>query len=126
MASLRLTLRSLGVSHRSCPRFPLSRITSNTFRGFATNLSPPSKAVVYEQQGPPDQVTRSIPSPFNLLLLLWIFLILNQILPLVGYPSPGLVTSISLSSLSIRLVKDVIVRHRQHLLVFNVITLLGV
>ncbi|CAL9776687.1 unnamed protein product [Musa acuminata subsp. burmannicoides] len=63
MASLRLTLRSLGVSHRSCPRFPLSRITSNTFRGFATNLSPPSKAVVYEQQGPPDQVTRVIDLP---------------------------------------------------------------
>ncbi|RWW11445.1 hypothetical protein GW17_00024944 [Ensete ventricosum] len=57
MASLMLTLRSIGVSHRCCPRFPLSRITSSTFREFATNLSPPSKAVVYEQQGPPDQVT---------------------------------------------------------------------
>lgn len=32
-------------------------------RAFSTTLSPPSKAVVYEQHGPPDSVTRVINLP---------------------------------------------------------------
>lgn len=49
---------------------PLLNITLNdalnpraqtlSVRAFSTALSPPSKAVVYEQHGPPDSVTRSL------------------------------------------------------------------
>ncbi|WOK95523.1 hypothetical protein Cni_G04230 [Canna indica] len=63
MAVLRPTLKFIGASSLHCRLHPLSRIRSSAFRAFATNLSPPSKAVVYEQQGPPDQVTRVIDLP---------------------------------------------------------------
>lgn len=45
----------------------LARTQSLTVRAFsATVMSPPSKAVVYDRQGPPDSVTRSlfpVPNP---------------------------------------------------------------
>ncbi|KAF5184356.1 Enoyl-[acyl-carrier-protein] reductase protein [Thalictrum thalictroides] len=41
--------------------FPRYQTVSS--RGFNANMSPPSKAVVYDQQGPPDQVTRIINFP---------------------------------------------------------------
>lgn len=42
---------------------PLSRRRLLAFRSFAASLSPPSKAIVYEQHGPPDQVTKLIEVP---------------------------------------------------------------
>ncbi|KAJ6793648.1 putative alcohol dehydrogenase superfamily protein isoform X2 [Iris pallida] len=56
MASLRVTLRNLGSTRRSLQ----TRIFPSAVRSIATSLSPPSRAVVYEQHGPPDQVTRVI------------------------------------------------------------------
>ncbi|XP_068311541.1 enoyl-[acyl-carrier-protein] reductase, mitochondrial [Pyrus communis] len=41
----------------------LRRSQTLSVRAFSTNLSPPSKAVVYEQHGPPDRVTRVIELP---------------------------------------------------------------
>ncbi|CAB4313204.1 unnamed protein product [Prunus armeniaca] len=39
------------------------RTQTQSLRAFSTTLSPPSKAVVYEQHGPPDRVTRVIQLP---------------------------------------------------------------
>ncbi|XP_072975276.1 enoyl-[acyl-carrier-protein] reductase, mitochondrial [Typha angustifolia] len=64
MASLRLSARHLRASQLYNRDFSLPRISSSTFRAsFSTALSPPSKAVVYEQHGPPDQVLRVIDLP---------------------------------------------------------------
>ncbi|KAJ0987702.1 hypothetical protein J5N97_006058 [Dioscorea zingiberensis] len=64
MASLRSALQGLGASRRCSARpWFLTRIRANTFRAFSTNLSPPSRAFVYEQHGPPDQVLRMIDLP---------------------------------------------------------------
>ncbi|XP_074567921.1 enoyl-[acyl-carrier-protein] reductase, mitochondrial [Curcuma longa] len=59
----RLLLGSLIWSPLRSRCYPLSRLASSSFRAFATVLSPPSKAIVYEQHGPPDQVTRLIDLP---------------------------------------------------------------
>lgn len=54
MASVRLvTLRAL----------LLPRTETFTVRGFSTAMSPPSMAVVYDQHGPPDSVTRLVELP---------------------------------------------------------------
>ncbi|KAG6537564.1 hypothetical protein ZIOFF_002658 [Zingiber officinale] len=59
----RLLLGSLNSSPLRSQCYPLSRLASSSFRAFATKLSPPSKAIVYEQHGPPDKVTRLIDLP---------------------------------------------------------------
>ncbi|XP_020579742.1 probable trans-2-enoyl-CoA reductase, mitochondrial [Phalaenopsis equestris] len=49
---------------RHCPSpCTLSRNLSNTIRAFAAAASPPSKALVYEQHGSPDQVLRMVDLP---------------------------------------------------------------
>lgn len=59
MASARFALRGLGSLHRYY-RPPLLRTPAITVRAYAASLSPPSRAIVYEQHGPPDQVTRKV------------------------------------------------------------------
>ncbi|KAF6134927.1 hypothetical protein GIB67_002328 [Kingdonia uniflora] len=61
MASVRVgalkAFNGISLLHTPCNRTII-------FRAFAAaNMSPPSKAVAYEQHGPPDQVTRVIDLP---------------------------------------------------------------
>ncbi|XP_077213024.1 enoyl-[acyl-carrier-protein] reductase, mitochondrial-like isoform X1 [Tasmannia lanceolata] len=61
MGCVRLTLKLF--HSPSLRRYRTPGNPTVSIRAFASNLSPPSKAVVYEHHGPPDQVTRVIDLP---------------------------------------------------------------
>ncbi|PKA65890.1 putative trans-2-enoyl-CoA reductase, mitochondrial [Apostasia shenzhenica] len=63
MASLRGALRSFGALRHCVSACPFPYKLSGTIRAFAVAASPPSKAVVYEQHGAPDQVVRVVYLP---------------------------------------------------------------
>ncbi|VFQ98883.1 unnamed protein product [Cuscuta campestris] len=45
------------------------RVVTSAVRAFSAAMSPPSKAIVYDHQGPPDSVTRSYFSGYNVQLV---------------------------------------------------------
>lgn len=57
-------MKTVGLSLRSLSSFPRHRcFARNHVRAFSALMSPPSTAVVYDQHGPPDKVTRIVEIP---------------------------------------------------------------